>query len=72
MFLVSEFYKYEIGDHIAYRYEIIESINQGSFGEVIKVYDHKTKEFLALKIAKRSQELVQQTFMEITILTQIR
>jgi hypothetical protein len=39
---------------------------------VIKVYDHKAKELLALKIAKRSQELVQQTFMEITILTQIR
>ncbi|GIY46286.1 dual specificity tyrosine-phosphorylation-regulated kinase 4 [Caerostris extrusa] len=29
-------------DHIAYRYEILEVIGKGSFGQVIRVLDHKT------------------------------
>lgn len=36
------------------------------------MYDHKTKEMQALKIVKKCQEIVQQTLVEITILTQIR
>ena len=28
-------------DHIAYRFEIIERIGKGSFGQVFKCYDHK-------------------------------
>lgn len=36
------------------------------------MYDHKNKEMQALKIVKRCQEIVQQTLVEITILTQIR
>ena len=37
-------------DHIAYRYEIQEPLGKGSFGQALKVFDHKTKEFFALKI----------------------
>jgi dual specificity tyrosine-phosphorylation-regulated kinase 2/3/4 len=36
------------------------------------VYDHKSKEFLAIKVVKKSKELVQQTFVEISILTHIK
>lgn len=39
-------------DHIAYRYEIISVLGQGSFGQVIKVIDHKNKKYLALKIIR--------------------
>lgn len=49
----------------------MESINKGAFGEVLKVLDHKNREFLALKIVKKSPELVQQTLVEISILTQV-
>ena len=38
----------------------------------MKVFDHKTKEFLAIKVVKKSKELVQQTFVEISILTHIK
>lgn len=72
MILCSVFYKYKIGDHIAYRYEILDSINRGSFGEVLKVYDYKTKEIQALKIVKKMPELIKQTFVEISILTNIK
>jgi dual specificity tyrosine-phosphorylation-regulated kinase 2/3/4 len=30
-------------DHIAYRYEILEMIGKGSFGQVFRAYDHKLK-----------------------------
>lgn len=36
------------------------------------MYDHKVKEMQALKIVKKCHELVQQTLVEIAILTQIK
>lgn len=32
-----------IGDSVAYKYEIIESLGRGSFGKVFKAFDHKKK-----------------------------
>jgi serine/threonine protein kinase len=34
--------KFQIGDSIAYRYEIISILGKGAFGEVVKVKDHMT------------------------------
>lgn len=39
-------------DHIAYRYEIIETLGKGSFGQVLKCFDHKRKEHVAVKIIR--------------------
>jgi dual specificity tyrosine-phosphorylation-regulated kinase 2/3/4 len=39
-------------DHIAYRYEIIETLGKGSFGQVLKCFDHKKKEHVAVKIIR--------------------
>jgi dual specificity tyrosine-phosphorylation-regulated kinase 2/3/4 len=36
-------YKVVESDHIAYRYEILSQIGKGSYGQVLKVYDHKAK-----------------------------
>lgn len=47
-------YKIKNGDHIAYRYEIIEILGSGSFGQVVKAKDHKKEETVALKIIKNS------------------
>ena len=35
---------------IAYRYEVVDRVGKGSFGAVLKCFDHKVKEFVALKI----------------------
>ena len=42
-------------DHIQYRYEVLEVIGKGSFGQVLKCLDHKTKELVALKILRNKK-----------------
>ena len=39
-----------VKDHIAYRYEVLELIGQGSYGRVLKCRDHKTKQLVAVKV----------------------
>ena len=44
-------------DHIAYRYEVIKRIGKGSFGQVFKRFDHREKEYVALKILRNKKRL---------------
>jgi serine/threonine protein kinase len=46
-----------LNEHIAYRYEIVKKLGKGSFGIVLRAFDHKTKEFVALKILKNQKRL---------------
>ena len=48
-------YRFNINDHIMYRYEIMSRLGKGSFGQVVRVFDHKTKENLALKIIRNKK-----------------
>ncbi|VDL60921.1 unnamed protein product [Hymenolepis diminuta] len=45
-------YKTVEHDHIAYRYEVLETIGRGAFGEVVSAYDHKKQRKVALKIIR--------------------
>ena len=47
-------------------------INQGSFGEVLRVYDHKRGEMQALKIVRKSSELLRQTYVEMKVLMHLQ
>lgn len=47
----------EVHDHIAYRYEVIKRLGKGSFGQVFKCFDHKKKEYCALKILRNKKRL---------------
>jgi dual specificity tyrosine-phosphorylation-regulated kinase 2/3/4 len=49
-----------IGDSIAYRYEILSSLGQGSFGQVFKSFDHKRREFFALKVIRNEAKFNKQ------------
>jgi dual specificity tyrosine-phosphorylation-regulated kinase 2/3/4 len=63
---------YELHDHVAYRYEILQKMGKGSYGEVLKVFDHKKKEHLALKIVRNKTKFNQQAFVEIQLLTHVK
>jgi dual specificity tyrosine-phosphorylation-regulated kinase 2/3/4 len=57
-----------IHDSIAYRYEIISQLGRGSFGRVFRAFDHKKKEFVALKLIKCQKKFQEQAKVEIAIL----
>ena len=43
-------YDVRLHDHIAYRYEIIDFLGKGSFGQCLRCFDHQAGEEVALKI----------------------
>jgi serine/threonine protein kinase len=65
-------YRALIGDHIAYRYEILQTLGKGSFGQVFKVMDHKEKELQALKIIRNKPRFHQQGTIEVKVLQQLK
>ena len=65
-------YKLITGDHIIYRYEIQQILGKGSFGQVCKCFDHKTKNYVALKIIRNQKRFHRQGKVEIKILQQLK
>lgn len=59
-------------DHIAYRYEVLKVIGKGSFGQVVKAYDHKTHQHVALKMVRNEKRFHRQAQEEIRILEHLR
>jgi dual specificity tyrosine-phosphorylation-regulated kinase 2/3/4 len=60
------------GDHIAYRYEIVSLLGQGSFGQVLKCVDHGTGSAVALKIIRNKRRFQRQAQVEATILSTLK
>lgn len=65
-------YKTVEHDHIAYRYEVLGSIGQGAFGEVVSAYDHKKHRKVALKIVRNRPNLHEQSRMEVRALKALK
>ncbi len=61
-----------IHDHICYRYEILEVIGKGSFGQVIRALDHKTNQYVAIKIIRNKKRFHHQALVEVRILDELR
>lgn len=59
------------GEQIAYRYEIIDSLGRGSFGQVVKCFDHKMKKEVALKVIKNKKRFHIQGKVEVEILQKL-
>ncbi|XP_067001865.1 dual specificity tyrosine-phosphorylation-regulated kinase 4 isoform X2 [Anabrus simplex] len=65
-------YNKVLHDHISYRYEILEVIGKGSFGQVIRALDHKTNQHIAIKIIRNKKRFHHQALIEVRILDHLR
>uniref|UniRef100_A0A8D0DUI6 Dual specificity tyrosine-phosphorylation-regulated kinase 2 n=1 Tax=Salvator merianae TaxID=96440 RepID=A0A8D0DUI6_SALMN len=59
-------------DHISYRYEVLKVIGKGSFGQVVKAYDHKMHHHVALKMVRNEKRFHRQAAEEIRILEHLK
>ncbi|KAL3312463.1 Dual specificity tyrosine-phosphorylation-regulated kinase 3 [Cichlidogyrus casuarinus] len=59
-------------DHIAYRFEVLKILGKGSFGQVVKAFDHKSQTFIALKMVRNEKRFTRQAAEEIRILQHLK
>lgn len=64
-------YNFVIADHLAFRYEVMQLLGRGSFGQVLRAFDHKEKDYVAVKIIKNKKRFHQQAGVELKILDYI-
>jgi len=65
-------YRVVVKDHIAYRYEVLDFLGKGSFGQALKCFDHKTGEIVALKIIRNKKRFAHQAGVELRILQHMK
>lgn len=65
-------YNIVLGDHLAYRYEVVDMLGKGSFGQVVRCVDHKTGGLCAVKIIRNKKRFHQQALVEVNILQKLR
>jgi hypothetical protein len=65
-------YNTYVGEQVGYRYEIIDILGKGSFGQALKCFDHKSKSTVALKIIRNKKKFYHQATVEVKVLDYIR
>jgi dual specificity tyrosine-phosphorylation-regulated kinase 2/3/4 len=65
-------YNIVLGDHLAYRYEVVDMLGKGSFGQVVRCIDRKTGMLVAIKIIRNKKRFHQQALVEVNILQRLR
>ncbi|KAK8215420.1 serine/threonine protein kinase, CMGC, dual-specificity [Zalaria obscura] len=65
-------YNIVMGDHLAYRYEVIDVLGKGSFGQVVRCIDHKHGGLCAVKIIRNKKRFHQQALVEVNILQKLK
>lgn len=58
-----------VGDHIGYRYEVLNVLGSGSFAQVCKCWDHKNKVEVAVKVLKSHRRFLEQGQIELKVLS---
>ena len=59
-------------DQVQYRYEVLKVLGKGSFGQVLKAYDHRAQTHVALKIVRNEKRFHRQAHEEVKILEHLR
>lgn len=65
-------YNVVLGDHIAYRFEVLDFLGKGSFGQALKCKDHQTGEIVAIKIIRNKKKFQHQAGVELKILLHLK
>ncbi|KAJ5216659.1 uncharacterized protein N7498_003066 [Penicillium cinerascens] len=65
-------YNIVMGDHLAYRYEVVDVLGKGSFGQVVRCVDHKTGALVAIKIIRNKKRFHQQALIEVNLLRKLK
>jgi len=61
-------YNVMLRDHIGYRFEIVAPLGKGSFGQVVKCFDHKTQSTTAVKLIRNKKRFHHQALVEVKLL----
>merc|ERR1719380_251630 len=59
-------------DHILYRFEVMNPLGKGSFGQVVRVFDFKNNSYSALKMVRNKKRFHHQALVEVKILEHLR
>uniref|UniRef100_A0A668AK82 Protein kinase domain-containing protein n=1 Tax=Myripristis murdjan TaxID=586833 RepID=A0A668AK82_9TELE len=62
------YYRMVIKDHIAFRFEVLEEIGRGAYGQVLKCRDHKTMALVAIKVIRNDKSIHNEAMAEVKIL----
>jgi len=65
-------YQIILHDHVLYRYEVINPLGKGSFGQVVRAYDFKGNSYVAVKIIRNKKRFHHQALVEVKILEHLR
>jgi len=65
-------YNLATSDHIAYRYEVLDVLGKGSFGQVVRCFDYKTNQYVALKIIRNKRRFHCQAVIEVRLLEHLK
>lgn len=64
-------YRLTMRDHLAYRYEVLDVLGSGAFGQVVRCFDHKMGHMVAVKIIRNDKRVHTQAVVEINVLADI-
>ena len=52
-------------DHLAYRWEVLDKLGSGSFGQALKCFDHKNQQIVAIKVIRNKKRFQHQAGVEL-------